>query len=146
MKKESVGTGKSLNEIIAEAYKLATKYSYAAHTGSIGMGWASNQESHNLTITCSCGGYHETGKASAMTKDQVSLYRQGFGVIQFYVRALWGGHFYEGEPIEGTAYHILIVDRRDRWDAGSWKFVDFEKADEKLAKLMANPPAKLIGE
>jgi len=137
MEKKYAHTGLTLNEIIEKMEELRLSLiGYHPTMMSIvkSQQWASNQEKHYLRLRFNVGGWliHD----DKLTKDQCDLVRQGFEVIEVIVWAYWGGNHYGGEPVEGTVYTSLIVDRRGRWDAGSYDHLDFNDLECKLRELL----------
>ncbi|MEA1878666.1 MAG: hypothetical protein U9N86_17625 [Bacteroidota bacterium] len=142
MKKEDAIKGMTLNEIIVETQDLAD--SLGQYSQKITMPrnpGGTNEEENSMTITFKIGGYLAASLETQMayTDKQKSSIAQGFGVIQVYVRALWGGHYYRNEPIEDTVANIHIVDRRTECMGGSYSPDSFENAAKTIQCLLDNP-------
>jgi hypothetical protein len=146
MEKNKVDATMSLNEIIENAYSLAAKYSYTPHSMSTTMPGGSNEANCTVTFKFSCGGYLSKPIEEQLEygKNIKNLINQGFGVIDVVVWAAWGGRYYDMTPIEGTCWHALIIDRRERWDAGSFEFTNFAALETKLQDLLSKEPDTLI--
>jgi len=137
MKKQDAKTGLTLNEIIEKVEELREElldYRPTMLSMYKSKQWASNQATHSLAMKFTVGGW--LLEEESLTNDQRSTVRQGFEVIEVCVWAYWGGHHYDGELVEGTAYTTLIVDRRGRWDAGSYDHLDFDGLKNKLNDLL----------
>lgn len=138
MKKQDAKTGLTLNEIIEKTEELREGlFDYRPTMLSMykSKQWASNQETHVLAMKFTVGGW--LLNFESLTKDQQSTVRQGFETIEVCVWAYWGGHHYDGEPVEGTVYSTLIVDRRGRWDAGDYNHLDFDGLKHKLNEILS---------
>jgi len=150
MKKENAIAGYTLNEIIIEAQQLAEWFGQFHQRISMPMETKNtvNMEDYSMHLSFQVGGWHELPmeERNRFSSDLRNTINQGFGVIEVNVWARWGGRFYNEELIEGTVASILIVDRRTRWDDGSYEPKSFGEARDRIRILLDNPPAaKLIG-
>lgn len=137
MKKKYAKSGLTLNRIIEKMEELRNdvmKYHPSWMSISKSQHWASNQERHCLTMCFRVGGWLQND--TALTKEQWSTVNQGFEVVEINVWAYWDGNHYDMEPVEGTVYTALIVDRRGRWDAGSYDHLDFDGLKTTLNNLL----------
>lgn len=138
----------SLNEIITQVQDLA--YNFKQFHQKITMPIESlsttNQEDYCLHISFQIGGWLEknTEEQAKFTPELRNLIAQGFGVIEVNVWAKWGGNYYDDTPIDGTIVSMLIVDRRTRWDDGSYEPITFDEAKNILQGLLDNPKSEKL--